>query len=156
MKELIVYFSATNNTRRIAELIKEVTSADIFEIEPVNKYTDEDIDWESPNSRINIEIKDPSYRCPIKNKVENFDLYDVIYIGFPVWWYTCPSAVKTFLESYNFKNKKVIVFCTSGSTLGNDVYDKLKDDYSFIKKVTRLSVNSTKEQIEKWISEEKN
>ncbi len=143
MKNLIVYFSASGVTKKVAESLKEKITADIFEIKPVNEYTQEDLDWTNDNSRSSIEMKDKSSRPEIKEKLESISNYDTIYIGFPIWWYVCPHIINTFIESYDFTNKTVKIFCTSGSSGVEGVLDDLRKTYPNInfkdgKKIGRI------------------
>ncbi len=150
MKTLITYFSASGVTKKVAEKVKEISGADIFEIEPVKKYSKLDLLWVNPKSRSSVEMKDKTSRVEIKNKVD-INKYDIIYIGFPVWWYTCPHIINSFLESYSFDNKIVRLFCTSGSTDANTVFNSIKDDYKFIKDCKRLTLKTSDEEIKEWL-----
>lgn len=150
MKTLITYFSASGVTKKVAEKVKEISGADIFEIEPVKKYSKLDLLWVNPKSRSSVEMKDKTSRVEIKNKVD-INKYDIIYIGFPVWWYTCPRIINTFLESYSFDNKIVRLFCTSGSTDADTVFNSIKDDYKFIKDCKRLTLKTSDEEIKEWL-----
>lgn len=124
-KTLVVYFSATGTTKILAEKIANESDADLFEIEPLVPYTQSDLDWTDENSRCTIEMKkDKSIRPEIKNKVQNIEQYDTIYVGFPIWWYVAPTIINSFLEQYNFKGKKIIPFATSG---GSDMGDTNKE-----------------------------
>ncbi len=150
MKNLIVYFSASGVTRRVAESLKEKINADIFEIKPIKEYTSEDLDWTNDNSRSSIEMKDKTSRPEIKEKLDSISEYDTIYIGFPIWWYVCPHIINTFIESYDFTNKTVRVFCTSGSSGVDHVLDDLRKTYPNInfkdgKRIGRI------EDIDTWI-----
>ena len=153
MKNLIVYFSASGVTRRVAESLKEKLSADIFEIKPVNEYTQEDLDWTNDNSRSSIEMKDKSSRPEIKEKLESINDYDTIYIGFPIWWYSAPHIVNTFLESGDFSQKIIIPFCTSGgSELGGSVRDLQKSvPQAEFKEGRRFNFGTSKASVKKWI-----
>ena len=124
MKNLVAYFSASGVTKKVALDLAKAKDADLFEIEPKEKYTSEDLDWTNKNSRSTIEMKNKSFRPEIVKKDLNIDLYDTIYVGFPIWWYTAPTIVNTFLETYNFKNKKIVLFATSG---GSRFCNSLKD-----------------------------
>ncbi len=115
-KILVAYFSASGVTKRAASLLAKAAGADIFEIQPKTPYTRADLDWMNKRSRSSVEMSDPSSRPEIENRVENFSDYDVIFIGFPIWWYTAPTIVKTFLESYDFSGKKIVLFATSGGS----------------------------------------
>ena len=115
-KELVAYFSASGVTAKTARLIALATDADLFEIKPVTPYTDKDLDWTDKKSRSSLEMNDPSARPEIAEKLDNFDDYDVVFVGFPVWWYVEPKIIDTFLESYDFTGKTVIPFATSGGS----------------------------------------
>ena len=119
-KTLVAYFSASGVTKKTAEKLAAAANADSFEIIPVQPYTDEDLDWTDKKSRSTIEMNDPSSRPAIAEKLENMGGYDIVFVGFPVWWYVEPRIIDTFLESYDFSGKTVVPFATSGgSGLGN-------------------------------------
>ena len=124
MKNLVAYFSASGVTKKAAIDLAKAKDADLYEIEPKEKYTSEDLDWTNKNSRSTIEMKNKSFRPEIVKKDLNIDLYDTIYVGFPIWWYTAPTIINTFLEVYPFKNKKIVLFATSG---GSRLSNSLKD-----------------------------
>lgn len=117
-KILVVYYSASNNTKSVAEKIALNLNADLFEIEPEQKYTTEDLDWTNENSRVSKEHNDESLRdVKLKNsKVDNWDNYDTVLIGFPIWWSVSAWPVNSFVKANDFKNKTVIPFCTSASS----------------------------------------
>ena len=120
MKSLVAYFSATGTTKALAEKLAKVTGADIFEIAPKIPYTSADLNWMDKNSRSSVEMKDLSSRPEIKNKMENMQDYQTIFVGFPIWWYVAPTIINTFLENYNFSGKTIVPFATSGgSGMGN-------------------------------------
>lgn len=126
-KVLVAYFSATGTTKAVAERIAKVKDADLFEITPAHPYTDADLDWRDSTSRSTIEMKDSLSRPEIANRIENFESYGVIYVGFPIWWYTCPTIINTFMEQYDFTGKTVIPFATSGgSTIDKAAYQLQK------------------------------
>ncbi len=112
---LVAYFSASGVTKSVAEKIANENGYDIFEIVPEEIYTPEDLDWTDKNSRSTIEMNDKEFRPPI---VEACDVsgYDTVAIGFPVWWYTAPSIINTFIESVDLTGKKIKAFCTSGGS----------------------------------------
>ncbi len=112
---LVAYFSASGVTKSVAEKIAGENGYDIFEIKPFETYTQADLDWTDKNSRSTIEMNDKSFRPPI---VESCDVsaYDTVVIGFPVWWYTAPSIINTFIESVDLKGKTIKAFCTSGGS----------------------------------------
>ena len=152
-KTLITYFSCSSNTRNVALKLKEILKGDIFEIEPSIPYTDADLNWENENSRSSIEMKNASARPDIKNKINIAD-YETIYLGFPIWWYTAPRIINTFLESYDFTNKKVYLFATSGGSNLDNTYlelTKLYPNINFIK--TRVfSPSITTTELEKELN----
>ncbi len=120
-KVLVAFFSASGVTKKVASKLASVLNADLHEIIPEKPYSKEDLDWTNENSRSTIEMKkDKSIRPAIANKVDNMEQYDVVYIGFPIWWYIAPTIVNTFLEQYDLRGKKIIPFATSGiSGMGN-------------------------------------
>ena len=119
-KKIVVYFSASGVTAKLAKTLASAVSADLHEIIPKEKYTSADLDWTNKKSRSSVEMNDKNYRPAVKNKVENMEQYDVIYIGFPIWWYVAPTIINTFLESYDMSGKTIIPFATSGgSGMGN-------------------------------------
>ena len=115
-KILVSYFSASGVTKKIAEKITNAVSGDLFEIEPVEKYTPEDLDWTNKQSRSSVEMNDKSFRPAVLNKVSNISEYDTIVIGFPVWWYTAPTIINTFIEENNLEGKNIYDFVTNGGS----------------------------------------
>lgn len=115
-KILVAYFSASGVTKNAAEKLAKAANADLFEIKPVRPYTDADLDWTDKKSRSTVEMNDLSSRPEIANKCENMGSYDVVFVGFPIWWYVEPRIIDTFLESYDFSEKTVIPFATSGGS----------------------------------------
>ena len=117
-KALVAYFSATGTTKGVAEHIANGLNADIYEIVPEEPYTDADLDYNDNNSRTTIEMNDPDARPAISGSVENMEQYDIVFIGYPIWWGEAPRIVSTFVESYDFSGKTIVPFCTSG---GSDI-----------------------------------
>ena len=115
-KVLVAYFSATGTTETVAKQLAEVTSATLYEIKPEVKYTAEDLDWRNQESRSSLEMKDKSSRPAITGKMNDIKKYDVIYVGFPIWWYTAPTIINTFLEKYDWTGKTIVLFATSGGS----------------------------------------
>lgn len=153
---LVVYFSVTGNTKQLAKYASDYLNADIFEIEAFNPYTDEDIDYGDPNSRTSIEQNDKTVRPEILNTVENMDSYDVIVLGYPIWWSQAPRIIDTFLESYDFSNKTIIPFCTSASSdigSSDDYLHSLVDSTTNWKEGKRFAQNASKEEISNWLNE---
>ena len=119
-KALVAYFSASGVTDQVADRLAGAIGADLFKIEPEVPYTSADLDWRNKRSRSSVEMSDTSSRPAIASRVDNMDAYDVIFVGFPIWWYREPSIIDTFIESYDLAGKTVIPFATSGgSGIGN-------------------------------------
>ena len=151
-KKLICYFSATGTTKRKAEELSEILNDELFEIEPVEKYTSEDLDWTNEESRTTLEKNDESIRPAIKNKVENIGKYSSIIIGFPVWWYKEPSIIDTFIEENDLTNKNVYVFVTSGGSTYEGSLNHLKEKYPNINFISGKTLNNiNKDEIIDWI-----
>ena len=152
MKTLVAYFSASGVTRGVATQLAEVAGADLYEIVPEQIYTDADLDWRDSLSRSSVEMKDKTSRPAIKKTELKIDDYDTIYVGFPIWWYTCPTIINTFMETYDFAGKTVIPFATSGSSPIEQACSDLKSAYPKANwKEGRLLNNATKEQLEDWV-----
>lgn len=113
---LVAYFSATGTTEGVAENIASGLDADLYEIIPEEAYTDADLNYHDNNSRSTLEMNDPSSRPAISGSVENMDQYDIVFIGYPIWWGEAPRIVSTFVESYDFSGKTIVPFCTSGGS----------------------------------------
>lgn len=123
---LVAYFSASKAhvTEQVAKTLCEAANADLFEIVPEQVYTIEDLDWRDKQSRSTIEMQDSTARPAVASKIENIEQYDTIYVGFPIWWYTAPRIINTFLEQYDLTGKTIIPFATSGgSGIGNSGAD---------------------------------
>lgn len=126
MSNLVAYFSASGVTRKEAEKMAEKLGADLYEIKPQVPYTKEDLDWRNAESRSSVEMNDRSFRPPIVDDDAHIEKYDTIYLGFPIWWHVAPTIVNTFLEKYDFSNKKIILFATSGSSGWGDTAKELR------------------------------
>lgn len=113
---LVAYFSATNTTEGVAEHIANGLNAELYEIVPEDPYTDADLNYNDNNSRSTVEMKDPSSRPAISGSVEDMEQYDIVFIGYPIWWGEAPRIVSTFMESYDFAGKTIVPFCTSGGS----------------------------------------
>ena len=150
---LVSYFSASGVTKGVAEKIANAVNGDLFEIEPVQKYTDEDLDWTNKRSRSTIEMNNRSFRPPVLNKVSNINEYNTVIIGFPVWWYTAPTIINTFIEENNLEGKNVYIFVTSGGTVSEGSFRDLKNTYSNINFISskRFRGNESKEEYINWI-----
>lgn len=128
-KILVAYFSASGTTARVAEEIAEATGADIYEIKAAVPYSSQDLNWMDKTSRSSVEMNDKMSRPLIGNKIHNMEQYQIVFIGFPIWWYVEPRIIDTFLESYDFSGKILIPFATSGSSNINYAESNLKKNY---------------------------
>ena len=115
-KKLVAYFSASGVTAKVAKKLAEAAGADLYEIKPAVPYTSADLNWNDKQSRSSVEMGDRSSRPAIADSDANIASYDVVYVGFPIWWYVAPTIVNTFLESYDFSGKKIVLFATSGGS----------------------------------------
>lgn len=124
-KKLVAYFSASGVTAKAAESLAKASGADLYEIKPETPYSSADLDWTNKKSRSSVEMNDPTFRPAIAGKVSNMENYDVIFVGFPIWWYVAPTIINTFLESYDFSGKTIIPFATSGGSGMGKTNEKL-------------------------------
>ena len=124
-KQLVTYFSASGITAKVAEKLAATTQADLFELKPVEPYTEKDLKWTNPLARCNKE-KIGRKDVPISGVIENADDYDVIFVGFPIWYYSAPNIIVTFLKSYDFTGKKLALFATSGGSDIGKTAEKLR------------------------------
>ena len=127
-KILISYFSASGTTKKVAEKVAEAVNADLFEIEPKEKYTEEDLDWTNKQSRSSVEMSE-NIKPEILNKVSSLENYDKVVIAFPIWWYKEPTIIDKFLEENNMEGKEVYVFVTSGSSPIDSTYKSLQNNF---------------------------
>ncbi len=154
-KTLIVYFSATGTTAGVAKKIAEITGGELYEIVPQTPYTSADLNWRDKQSRSSREMGDPKSRPAIKGKKENVADYDVIFIGYPIWWNVAPVILCTFIESHDLKGKTVIPFATSGSSSIDNSVAELKKTYPEIKwRSGKLLNNADKQVITEWLKNE--
>lgn len=122
---LVAYFSASGVTEKVAQSLAKVAHADIYEIKPEVAYTKADLDWTDKKSRSTLEMNDVSARPAIADKITDMEQYDIVFVGFPIWWYVAPRIINTFLESYDFSGKTIIPFATSGSSGMGEIDAKL-------------------------------
>lgn len=154
---LVVYFSATGTTRTVAQEIARAAHADVYEIEPQQKYTAADLDWNNPQSRSSLEMKDPTSRPAIKGKgiVMDIERYDTIYIGFPIWWYQQPTIINTFIEANKLTGKAVKTFATSGGSNIKRADALLKSTYPDIDWIDgKLLNHPTNSQIAHYVKQQ--
>lgn len=154
---LVAYFSASEvrATERVAKNLAEATDADLFEIVPSMAYTTEDLDWKDEQSRSTIEMKDSTSRPEVISKVENMDQYTTIYVGFPIWWYTAPRIINTFLEQYDLTGKTIIPFATSGGSdmgkSGEDLKKASAPNANWILPGKVLNGNPPVDSLKAWV-----
>ena len=152
-KAVVAYFSATGNTRNVAENLSKAINADIYEIKPAVSYTSDDLNWRNKQSRSSIEMSDKTARPEIVKDGFSVKDYDTIYLGFPIWWGTAPRIIYTFLDSQDFAGKTIIIFATSGSSsIGNtdkDLKPSVPASAKLIKGKT-LNGNPSVEELKKW------
>lgn len=146
-KVLVAYFSWGGTTKRMAEEIQRITEGDIFEIEPANPYPTDYTEC----TQVALRERDNNERPAIKNKIENFDDYDVVFIGCPVWWHTAPMIISTLAESYNFKGKTVVPFCTYASTYRDETLQKIVDLTPTADHLQGLGTTGSTSGIQTWI-----
>lgn len=152
MKVLVAYFSASGMTKGVAQQLAEVTGGTLHEIKPEQPYTDADLDWHDKQSRSSVEMQDKTSRPTITDKFKNMQDYDIVYVGFPIWWYTCPTIINTFMEAYDFQGKTVIPFATSGGSSIKKACEDLKATYPNINwKDGKLLNRASKDDLKKWV-----
>ena len=153
-KTLVAYFSATGNTAKAAQSIAEITGGELYEIAPQTRYTSADLDWNDKQSRSSVEMNNPQARPALKGTKTNITDYDIIFIGYPIWWDQAPRIINTFIENHNLKGKTLVPFATSGgSGIGNSV-QMLKKTYPDLNwKEGKLLNRSGKDVLRKWIDQ---
>ena len=152
MKTLVTYFSASGVTRGAAKELAGIIGADLYEITPEKLYTDADLDWRDKNSRSSVEMQDKNSRPALKDggKVD-LSKYDVVYVGFPIWWYTAPTIINTFIEANDFTGKTIVPFATSGGSTIKKACEDLQAAYPKYKFGEGKLLNKiNKSEIEKW------
>ena len=151
-KTLVAYFSASGTTAKVAKKMAEAIGADLFEIKPETPYTGADLNWQNKNSRSSVEMNDRSSRPAVAVKVADMPQYDVVFVGFPVWWYREPSIIDTFMESYDFAGKTVIPFATSGGSGLGDSAANMQKLAKGAKVVNgkRFSGSASAEELKAW------
>ncbi len=151
-KRLVAYFSASGVTKRAAEIVAEAACADLYEITPKVRYTDADLNWMDKKSRSSVEMSDKKIRPEIITGDIDVAPYDEILIGFPIWWYVAPTIINTFLESYDFSGKKIVLFATSGgSGFGNTVRELQPSAPNAQIVEGKLLNGATKQSVSKWV-----
>ncbi len=152
LKVLVAYFSATGTTEKVAQQIADATGGELYRITPEQPYTDADLDWHNDKSRSSVEMSDKSSRPAIKKDLNDVKQYDVIFVGFPIWWYTAPTIINTFIESQDFKGKTVITFATSGGSTIDKADGDLHLAYPDINwKPGHLLNRASDEEVKEWV-----
>lgn len=153
-KVLVAYFSATNTTKGVANHIADALNADLHEITPAIPYTSADLNYNNSSSRSSIEMNDPNSRPAISGSVNNMNQYDIVFIGYPIWWGEAPRILNTFVESYSFSGKTVVPFCTSASSgVGSSArnLERLSSGAQWLSG-TRLNGSASRNDIVRWIN----
>lgn len=154
-RKLVAYFSATGVTAKVAELIADAAGADVYQIQPEVPYTAADLNWMDKNSRSSVEMNDKKIRPAMVKRNLQVEDYDVVFLGFPIWWYVAPTIINTFLESFDFAGKKIILFATSGGSGFGKTVEELKasvTDDTQIVEGKLLNGKQTLAGVSEWIS----
>ena len=152
-KKLAAYISASGVTKSAAERLAKAAGADLFEIKPKQPYSKADLDWTNKKSRSSIEMSSPDSRPEIAEKLDNMADYDVVFVGFPIWWYVAPTIINTFLESYDFSGKTVIPFATSGGSGMGKTEEVLHKICPANWKSGRVINRASDNDLSKWVAE---
>ena len=153
-KTLVAYFSAGGTTARAAKELAEAAGADLYEIKPSVPYTKADLNWMDKKSRSSVEMNDRSSRPALADQNADIAAYDTILLGFPIWWYVAPTIINSFLESYDFSGKKIVLFATSGGSGFGNTVDGLKPSVAADTVITEgkmLNGRQTAVGLKKWI-----
>ena len=154
-RKLVAYFSASGVTAKAAELLADAAGADVYQIEPAVEYTQADLNWMDKTSRSSVEMNNKKLRPAMVDTDAKIEEYDTIFLGFPIWWYVAPTIINTFLESFSFVGKKIILFATSGGSGFGKTVEELKvsvTDDTQIVEGKLLNGKQTLESVSKWIS----
>ena len=151
-KKLVAYFSASGTTRKVAEMIATAAEADLYEIVPKQPYSKADLNWMDKKSRSSVEMSDKKFRPELTDTDAQIDKYDEIILGFPIWWYVAPTIINTFLESYDFSGKKIVLFATSGgSGFGNTVSELKASALNAQIVEGKVFHNAAKQEVAEWV-----
>lgn len=151
-KALVAYFSASGTTKKVAETLAQAAGADIYEIKPAVPYTKADLDWTNKKSRSTVEMNDPAFRPAIADSDAGIANYDVVFVGFPIWWYVAPTIINTFLECYDFSGKTVVLFATSGGSGFGKTVEQLKSSCSAdIREGKLLRSSASAAELSDWV-----
>lgn len=155
-KKLVAYFSASGATAQVAKTLAEAVKADLYQIKPAVTYTSADLNWNDKKSRSSLEMNDPASRPELADKNADVESYDVIFIGFPIWWYVAPYIINTFLEAYDFSNKTIVLFATSGGSGFGKTAKNLKESASvttIIKEGGLLNKKMAPDELVAWANQ---
>ena len=153
-KKLVAYFSASGVTENVARMLAEAAGADLYQIRPETPYTKEDLNWMDENARSTVEMRDKSSRPALADDDAKVGDYDVVFVGFPIWWYVAPTIINTFLEKYDFSGKTIILFATSGSSGFGKTVESLKgsvSDHAVIKEGKLLNGQQSVDALKSWV-----
>ena len=151
-KSLVAYFSASGTTAKVAKTLAKAAQADLYEIRPAIPYTQADLNWMDRKSRSSVEMQDKDFRPALADTDAGIADYDVIFLGFPIWWYVAPTIINTFLEAYDFSGKKITLFATSGGSGFGNTVSELKPSAPDAEIVEGKVLNkATKQEIAEWI-----
>ncbi len=152
-KTLVAYFSASGTTAGVAKDLAGAIGADLYEIRPAVPYTQADLNWMDKKSRSSVEMSDKSCRPQLSDTDANIGAYDTIYLGFPIWWYVAPTIINTFLESYDFSAKKIVLFATSGGSGFGKTVAELKPSVSKSAEIVEGKILNSAPDLAKWEKE---
>lgn len=152
-KTLVAFFSASGVTRQVAQKLAAAAQADLYEIKPAVPYTQADLNWRDKSSRSSVEMQDPSSRPQLADTDAKIEQYDRILLGYPIWWYMAPTIINTFLESYDFSGKSIILFATSGgSGFGKSVKELSPScPNAMIREGRMLNGNPSEQELRQWV-----
>ena len=152
-KALVAYFSASGVTAKAAETLAQAVNADLYEIQPEKPYTRADLDWTNRQSRSSVEMRDPDSRPAFFKRPLDLEAYDVVFVGFPIWWYVAPTIINTFLESYDFSGKSIILFATSGGSGFGKSVEELSPSCpnATIREGRMLNGNPSEQELRQWV-----
>ena len=153
-KALVVYFSATGTTAKTARTIAEVTGGTLYEIVPQQAYTSDDLDWNDKQSRSSVEMNNPQARPALKDTKQDIAAYDVIFIGYPIWWDQAPRIINTFIESHDLKGKTLVPFATSGGSGISNSVKELRKSYPYLEwQEGKLMNRSGLNTVQNWVGD---
>ena len=154
-KKLVTYFSAGGVTAAAAKTLADAVNADLYEIRPAVPYTKADLNWMDKQSRSSVEMQNKAFRPAIADTDAKIADYDVIFVGFPIWWYVAPTIINTFLEAYDFSGKTVVLFATSGGSGFGKTLDELKGSVSDTAKLVEgklLNGKPSRDELAAWVN----